>query len=169
MKQLFTPWRMEYILSAKQPHCIFCEMGATEDDRSLLILNRGQHAFLVLNKYPYNNGHFLVVPYRHVDTLEDLTPDEMAEIMLLVALGMRGLRLALRPDGFNLGANVGEAAGAGVKDHVHVHVVPRWHSDTNYMSVLADTRTIPQALSETYDQLKAALDALTAEGPAHGE
>lgn len=164
MEHLFAPWRMDYILSAKQPECIFCDMLEEGDDRGPLILHRGQRAFLVLNKYPYNNGHFMSVPYRHVDTLEDLAPEELTEIMLLVAHGMRALRHLLHPEGFNIGANVGEVAGAGVKDHVHVHVVPRWSSDTNYMSVLAGTRVIPQALAETYDQLRALVVALARGG-----
>lgn len=164
MKQLFTPWRMEYILSAKQPGCVFCNMLEAQDDRSLLILRRGQRAFLVLNKYPYNNGHLMAIPYRHVDTLEDLAPEELADVMALTILGMRALRQVLRPEGFNVGANVGAVAGAGVKSHVHIHVVPRWEGDTNFMSVFGDTRVIPQTLSETYDQLLAALDALSEDG-----
>lgn len=164
MEHLFTPWRLEYILSAKKSGCIFCEMLEAEDDRELLVLHRGQHAFLVLNRYPYNNGHFMAVPYRHVDTLEDLLPEEMTEIMALAALGMRGLRRMSRPEGFNLGINVGAVAGAGVKDHLHLHVVPRWGGDTNYMSVTAATRVIPQALADTYDQLKAELDGLARDG-----
>lgn len=164
MEQLFTPWRMEYILSAKQPGCVFCHMLEAQDDRSLLILRRGQRAFLVLNKYPYNNGHLMAIPYRHVDTLEDLAPEELAEVMSLTILGMRLLRQVLHPEGFNMGANVGAVAGAGVKSHVHVHVVPRWKGDTNFMSVFGDTRVIPQALSETYDLLLAALDALPGDG-----
>lgn len=160
MKHLFTPWRMEYILKAKQPGCVFCAMLEEKDDFASLIVHRGERSFLVLNKYPYNNGHFMVVPYRHVDTLEELEPEELAEMMSLTTLGMRALRRTLRPEGFNFGANVGEVAGAGVKDHVHMHVVPRWSGDTNYMSVLSETRVIPQSLAETYKQLKEALDAL---------
>ncbi|MCX7706647.1 MAG: HIT domain-containing protein [Anaerolineae bacterium] len=160
MKHLFTPWRMEYILKAKQPGCVFCAMLEEKDDAASLIVRRGERSFLVLNKYPYNNGHFMVVPYRHVDTLEELEPEELAEMMSLTTLGMRALRHTLRPEGFNFGANVGEVAGAGVKDHVHMHVVPRWSGDTNYMSVLSETRVIPQSLADTYKQLKEALDAL---------
>lgn len=163
MKHLFTPWRMEYILKAKQPGCVFCAMLEEKDDVTSLIIRRGQRSFLVLNKYPYNNGHFMVVPYRHVDTLEALEPEELAEMMSLTTLGMRALRRTLRPEGFNFGANVGEVAGAGVKHHVHMHVVPRWGGDTNYMSVLSETRVIPQSLEETYRQLKEALDALIGE------
>lgn len=157
MEHLFTPWRMEYILSAKQADCVFCAMLDAQDDRAMLILHRGQQAFLVLNKYPYNNGHLMAVPYRHVATLEDLTSAEIAEVMSLVTLGMAALRQTLAPDGFNIGANVGKVAGAGVKDHFHMHLVPRWNGDTNYVSVLAATRVIPQALDDTYDQLSASV------------
>lgn len=164
MEQLFTPWRMAYILQAKQAGCVFCTMLEEQNDRARLILWRGQRAFLVLNKYPYNNGHLMGVPYRHVATPEDLTPEEVAEVMSLVLWGMAALRQTLAPEGFNIGANVGEVAGAGVKHHFHMHVVPRWKGDTNYVSVLGGTRVIPQALEETYDQLHAALMALPRSG-----
>jgi ATP adenylyltransferase len=162
MKQIFTPWRMEYILSAKQDGCLFCDMIAMEDDPDSLIVRRGEHAFMVLNKYPYNNGHFMVVPYRHVEDLEALAPEEMADIMGSVTLGMRALRHCIRPEGFNVGVNIGKAAGAGVKNHVHVHVVPRWSGDANFMSVIADIKLIPQALRDTYDQLRAGLEVVLA-------
>lgn len=164
MEQLFTPWRMAYILNARQPDCIFCDMVELQDDRAWLVLQRGQTAFLVLNKYPYNNGHLMVVPYRHVDTLEALTTEELNELMALATRGMRALRRALRPHGFNLGANVGEVAGAGVKNHVHFHVVPRWSGDTNFMAVFSETRVIPQSLAETYDHVLAALAELSGGG-----
>jgi ATP adenylyltransferase len=156
MERLFTPWRMAYIRNAKQDGCIFCDM-LEMPDREALILHRGRHAFLVLNRYPYNNGHFMSVPYRHVDSLELLTPEELAEMMSLVAHGLSALRAAWQPEGFNIGVNIGGAAGAGVKDHVHMHVVPRWGGDTNFMSVVSGTRIIPQTLEETYDELSAAL------------
>jgi ATP adenylyltransferase len=151
---------MEYILSDKQEGCIFCELAAMDNDRENLIVCRGELAFIVLNKYPYNNGHFMVVPYRHVDTLEALTPAEAAELMQLVAQGMRAVRETMHPDGFNVGANIGEAAGAGVKDHVHLHVVPRWNGDNNFMAVIGDVKLIPQMLAETRDQLAAGIKAL---------
>lgn len=159
MEYLFTPWRMEYIRSAKKDGCIFCEM-LEQDDREGLILYRGRHAFLVLNRYPYNNGHFMSAPYRHVGTLEALSGEEMAEMMALVTRGLTALRQAWNPEGFNIGANIGKVAGAGVKDHVHMHVVPRWLGDTNFMPLFAGTRVIPQTLEETYDELKAALARL---------
>lgn len=161
MEHLFTPWRMEYILNAKVDGCIFCDMLAAQDDREKLILRRSSHAFLVLNLYPYNNGHFMAVPYRHVDTLEALTADEMLDVMSLVTLGLRALRSHFSPDGFNIGVNIGKVAGAGVKDHVHIHAVPRWNGDTNFMPLFSDTRVIPQALLETYDVLKKAIHEIT--------
>lgn len=159
MDTLFTPWRMAYIRSSKQDGCIFCDM-LEMDDRAALILLRGRHAFLVLNRYPYNNGHYMAVPYRHVDTLENLTAEETADMMALLSQGIVASRKAFKPEGFNIGANIGKVAGAGVKDHVHMHVVPRWAGDTNFMPLFGETRVIPQTLAETYDELKAALDSL---------
>ena len=155
MDYLFTPWRMAYIRSSKQEGCIFCDM-LEMDDRAALILRRGQRAFLVLNRYPYNNGHFMSVPYRHVDSLENLTPEETAEMMALLAQGLTALRKAWKPEGFNVGANIGQVAGAGVKDHVHMHVVPRWAGDTNFMTVAAGTRVIPEDLRLTWERMRAA-------------
>jgi ATP adenylyltransferase len=160
MQQMWTPWRMAYIRRERRPGCIFCEMLDTEDDRGQLILHRSELAFLVLNKYPYNNGHLMAVPYRHMDTVEALTPEETVDMMSLVSLAVRALRRTSNPEGFNIGINIGKIAGAGVVDHVHIHVVPRWGGDTNFMPVLADVRLIPQDLHETYDELKAALAAL---------
>jgi ATP adenylyltransferase len=160
MAEMWTPWRMAYIRREKQPGCIFCEMLETDDDSAQLILHRSELAFLVLNKYPYNNGHLMAVPYRHVDTLEALTAEETADMMAEVALGIRALRKSADPEGFNVGVNIGEIAGAGVIDHVHTHVVPRWGGDTNFMPVLADVRLIPQDLNETYAELKGAIEEL---------
>ena len=154
------PWRMAYIRREKRPGCIFCEMLEADDDGAQLVLHRGKLVFLVLNKYPYNNGHLMAVPYRHVDTLEELTAGEATDMMGLVALGIRALRRTASPEGFNIGVNIGKIAGAGVIDHVHTHVVPRWGGDTNFMPVLADVRLIPQDLAETYAELKAAVDEL---------
>ena len=160
MKQLFTPWRMEYIRREKRPGCVFCEMLEAADDPAQLILHRAERAFLVLNKYPYNNGHLMAVPYRHVDALEALTVEESADMMAEVTLGIRALRRTFAPEGFNIGVNIGSIAGAGVIDHVHAHVVPRWGGDTNFMPVLAGVRLIPQDLQETYAELQAAIEAL---------
>jgi ATP adenylyltransferase len=163
MQQMWTPWRMAYIRREKQPGCIFCEMLGAEDDRGQLILHRSEMSFLVLNKFPYNNGHLMAVPYRHVDTLEALTAAEAVDMMALVSLGIRALRRSTNPEGFNIGVNIGKIAGAGVIDHVHTHVVPRWGGDTNFMPVLADIRLIPQDLNETYRELKAAVEEILRE------
>ena len=158
MKQLWTPWRLEYILSDKKAGCIFCEFLEQEDDRANLILLRGQRCFLMLNKYPYNNGHLMAVPYRHVESLELLHPEEQSDLMAMTALAIRALRRAMAPNGFNVGYNIGKVAGAGVEDHVHCHIVPRWNGDTNFMPVLGEIRVIPQSLDSAYDQIKAALE-----------
>jgi ATP adenylyltransferase len=160
MQQMWTPWRMAYIRREKRPGCIFCEMLEGDDDVAQLVLHRSERAFLVLNKYPYNNGHLMAVPYRHVDTLEGLTAEEATDMMAEVALGVRALRRTSSPEGFNIGINIGKIAGAGVIDHVHTHVVPRWGGDTNFMPVLADVRLIPQDLNETYAELKAAVEEI---------
>ncbi len=160
MQQMWTPWRMAYIRREKRPGCIFCEMLDAADDDANFILHRGEQAFLVLNRYPYNNGHLMAVPYRHVDTLELLTPEEMADMMKLVTLGMQALRRSARPHGFNIRINIGKPAGVGVLDHIHTHVVPRWEGDANFMPVLADIRLIPQHLEETYTELRAAIAAI---------
>ena len=127
------------------------------DDPACLILHRGEHSFVVLNRYPYNNGHLMVVPYAHVDTLESLDGASLLEIMNLVNKSMAALRETMQPDGYNVGANLGKAAGAGVDDHVHVHVVPRWSGDTNFMTVLAGTRMVPELLDSTCNRLTEAL------------
>jgi ATP adenylyltransferase len=162
MKQMWTPWRMEYIRRAKKPGCVFCEMLQAADDRANLILHRGELAFLVLNKYPYNNGHMMAVPYRHVDTLELLDPEETSDMMALVTLGLQALRQTAHPEGFNIGVNIGQSAGAGVLDHIHTHIVPRWGGDANFMPVLAEVRLIPQSLDETYDELREAIVTILA-------
>jgi len=158
MDILWTPWRMEFILSEKSKECIFCTKVAANDDRAEHVLHRGRYAFIVLNLYPYNNGHLLVAPYRHVPSTEDLTPEELAELWALVNKGLSVLRRAMHPHGFNLGANIGKVAGAGIESHVHVHIVPRWEGDTNFMPLLAQTRVIPQWIDQTYDQLRQALE-----------
>jgi ATP adenylyltransferase len=160
MQQMWTPWRMAYIRRDKRPGCIFCEMLDAADDCANLILHRSELAFLVLNKYPYNNGHLMAVPYRHLDTLEALTPEEGIDMMAMVNLGIRALRRSANPHGFNVGVNIGKVAGAGVLDHIHTHVVPRWEGDANFMPVWADIRLIPQDLGETYDELRAAVEAV---------
>jgi ATP adenylyltransferase len=158
MKHLWSPWRLEYLTAPEQEGCIFCHAAGDDDDRKNLVLLRGERAFLILNRYPYNNGHFMVVPYVHVSSLEELNAPTLMEMMLLLNRGLAALRKAMCPDGFNVGANLGHVAGAGVEDHVHIHGVPRWAGDTNFMPVLGDMRVVPQTWLQTYDDLKAALE-----------
>lgn len=157
-ERLWSPWRMEYILSDREKgQCIFCEATREDRDEENLILYRGKHAFVILNLYPYNNGHLMVVPYEHVSSTEDLDPEVLTELMLLVNRSLELLRKVMSPQGFNIGINMGASAGAGIEDHVHIHVVPRWTGDTNFMPVLATTRVVPELLSKTYAMLQATL------------
>ncbi len=164
MKRLWTPWRMPYLKGNKQSQekgCIFCNKVRADkrSDRKNLLLLRGERAFIVLNLYPYSNGHLMVAPYEHTGELEALDGETLKEMMLLVARAIRAMRRMMKPQGFNVGANLGRVAGAGVDDHVHIHIVPRWGGDTNFMPVLAETRMIPELLPQTYAGLKAALGA----------
>ncbi len=153
MKRLWAPWRLEYILGEKPDCCIFCAMPAEDKDRENYILYRGRENFVIMNRYPYNNGHLMVIPYRHADVLEDLSDGILAEAMALTRECCRIIRESMHAQGFNVGLNVGEAAGAGIKEHLHFHIVPRWAGDTNFMSVVEDTRIMPQHLTESYEQL----------------
>lgn len=153
---------MEYILAPKTRNCVFCQKIEC-DDHAEHILLRGQTAYITLNRYPYNNGHLLVVPYAHVASLEDLPSETLLETMLLVNKGLAALRMAMQPQGFNVGVNLGKLAGAGIEAHVHVHIVPRWGADTNFMTTVADTRTIPEALDQTFERLRMAMDTLLAD------
>jgi len=146
---------MEYIENNnKEDGCIFCIAKAQEDSAENLIAQRGERAFVILNRYPYTTGHLMVVPLEHKATLEELDPRTRAEMMELTALCMTVLRNVYNPQGFNMGANIGEAAGAGVKEHVHIHIVPRWAGDTNFMSTLGETRVLPELLADTYQRVK---------------
>ena len=163
MKQLWAPWRIKYILMEKPQGCIFCEKPKENKDKENYILYRGKTAFIILNAFPYNSGHLMIAPYRHVPSLEHLNDEELLEISKLITLSLKFIRRAMNPDGFNIGVNIGRAAGAGIEEHVHVHVVPRWVGDTNFMPVLADTKVIPEALDATYDKLKRALEEVLTE------
>lgn len=154
MKQLWAPWRMEYILANKIDGCFFCIKMRENRDRENYILYRAESNFVIMNVYPYNTGHLLVVPYKHSGRMEDLTREEMGEHLAVVNLSMMALKKAFQAQGFNIGMNIGKVAGAGVEDHLHTHIVPRWEGDTNYMPVLADVKVMPEALSMTYDKLK---------------
>lgn len=156
MKQLWAPWRLEYIAGADENDgCIFCLAAATSDEEGLVV-HRGMSAFTLMNKYPYSSGHLLVAPYRHVAELGDLTDDEVLELHRLAASGMGALAATFGAQGYNLGWNLGRIAGAGITDHVHLHVVPRWAGDTNFMPVLADVKVLPEHLADTRVKLAAA-------------
>ncbi len=158
MKRLWAPWRMRYILSEKREGCFFCAIAKEDKDRDNYILYRGRTGFIVLNLYPYNNGHLMIVPYKHVASTEDLDQGTLTELMLLLNRSLRLLHRVMNPQGFNIGINLGKVAGAGVEGHVHIHVVPRWEGDTNFMPVLGETKVIPELLDETYEKLMAALE-----------
>lgn len=158
MKRIWAPWRMEYILQARQPGCFLCDMIPSDADRDHLVLKRGEQGVVVMNRYPYNNGHLMIAPYRHVDAPESLSKEESAELWSLTTLSLRVLKETIRPDGFNVGINLGKVAGAGLEEHLHVHLVPRWNGDTNFMPVLADTKVMPQGLWDLWDRLKPAFD-----------
>jgi len=157
MKHLWSPWRMKYIQAIKKEDgCIFCKIQKMPDNKENLIVFRGEASFVVMNRYPYTSGHILVIPYNHKPNLEVLDAETRAEMMEMVTRSMRVLRRKYHPQGFNMGANIGEAAGAGIAPHVHLHIVPRWSGDTNFMSSLGETRVLPEALEETYDRIKEA-------------
>ncbi len=150
---------MEYIENhGKEDGCIFCKVQSLPDSPENLIVHRGKYAFVILNRYPYTSGHVMVVPFRHAADLETLTPDERAETMELTARSTGVLRRVYQTTAFNIGVNLGDAAGAGVKEHVHVHIVPRWVGDTNFMSALADTRVLPETLADTWKRLRAGFE-----------
>lgn len=151
---------MEYLSGPQEEECFLCMMpaGNPEEDESRLVLVRGVSCFAILNKFPYNTGHLMVAPYSHVGDLEDLSPEVLSEIMELVRRSVRALKDAMQPQAFNLGVNMGQAAGAGVPGHFHFHVVPRWGGDTNFMPVLAGAKILPESLQETYKRLIPFLD-----------
>ncbi len=155
MEYIWSPWRMEYIENhGKEKECVFCRALALPDGPNNLIVFRGKHAFVILNRYPYTSGHVMVVPVRHEPDLESLGPVERAEVMELTSRATGVLRHLYQTVSFNVGMNIGEAAGAGVKEHVHVHVVPRWVGDTNFMSTLASTRVLPETLEDTWKRIE---------------
>ena len=156
MKHLWSPWRMKYIENhEKQEGCIFCNALACTDNEENLIIKRSELAFVILNLYPYTSGHIMVAPIAHQPSLEFLDPDSRAEMMELVSQSIVVLKKIYKPQAFNVGANIGEAAGAGEPGHVHLHIVPRWTGDTNFMATLGETRVLPEALEETYRRIKA--------------
>ena len=158
MDYLWTPWRYRYIASAKQgDRCVFCDAVAANEDRKTLILLRSKDNFIILNRFPYTSGHVMIVPYAHVADLASADPTALAEMMQLAQRMQVALEKTYRPEGFNVGMNLGRSAGAGIVGHLHLHVLPRWAGDANFMTVVGETRVEPEQLSTTYDRLLAAL------------
>ena len=161
MERLWTPWRMEYVRSAgKSDGCIFCDLPTAGDDASALILARGTSCYILMNKFPYNSGHLMVAPFRHCAAYDLLTPEELADLGALTGRSVEALRTLYEPEGFNIGINMGRAAGAGIEAHLHQHVVPRWAGDTNYMTVVGETRVLPEDLPETALRLRPIFERL---------
>ena len=152
-RPLWAPWRIEYIRSEKKGDCFLCRIYTEKNDRENLLLFRGETCAVIMNRYPYNSGHLMIAPYRHIADLAGLTAEENLEMAALTARAVAVLREVMAPQGFNIGYNLGEAAGAGLKDHLHQHIVPRWIGDTNFMPVLGGSHVVPEALEATYDLL----------------
>jgi ATP adenylyltransferase len=152
-RPIWAPWRIAYILGEKEETCLFCRVLEEDDDRGNLVLYRGRLAFVIMNLYPYNPGHLMVAPNRHVSELELLSNEEAHEVMDLTRMCVAALKKTMSPGALNAGVNLGEIAGSSIKEHLHMHVVPRWQGDNNFMPVLADIHVMPQALEETYDLL----------------
>ncbi len=155
MKELYATWRMAYIEAPKPKNqgCIFCDFPAEHSDKEHFIVHRGEKCFVIMNLYPYTAGHMMIIPYRHTNVFESLTDDEALEIHTLTAKAIKVLKHVMNPHGFNIGMNIGESAGAGVAGHLHVHIVPRWTGDNNFMPVLADTRVLSDAIENTYKRI----------------
>ena len=155
MDHLWSPWRMKYIQQGVQPGgCIFCNAAQPGSDDEYFVVARAKRSFVILNRYPYTSGHVMVVPYVHQPSIEDLDPETRQEMIELANQALGVLRSVYRPEAFNVGANIGSAAGAGIAEHVHIHVVPRWNGDTNFMSTIAETRVLPEDLAETYRRIR---------------
>lgn len=165
MRALWAPWRVEYVTKAAESRgCIFCERPARQRDEENLIVWRGEGCFVILNRFPYNNGHLMVAPYRHVARLDELADGEILELWRLVSVGISVIEEEMNAEGFNVGINQGKAAGAGVEGHLHVHVVPRWEGDTNFMPVLAETKVIPEHLAVTWRRLREGFEKILGGG-----
>ncbi len=158
MERIWAPWRMSYVSNnTVDKSCIFCPDATGRNDRQRLILARSDHCLIMLNRYPYTGGHLMVAPLRHTAELDDLSDAEMLDLMHVLRRGRALLRKVANPDGFNVGINLGRAAGAGVEEHLHIHIVPRWNGDSNFMTVVGDVRVIPDGLMAAYDRFSAAL------------
>jgi ATP adenylyltransferase len=160
MKIISAGWRMEYIENADSSECIFCKQVESGSDEDNFIVRRGNLAFIMMNLYPYTTGHMMVAPYRHTNSICDLTEEESCELMQLVSLSEKILRQALNPQGFNIGMNIGRCAGAGYPGHIHMHVVPRWEGDANFMPVVSEVKVLPETLADTYKKIVDAAERL---------
>jgi len=154
---LWTPWRMQYITGEKPAGCVLCQIPAERDDAANLLLHRGRSAYVVLNRYPYNTGHLMIVPYVHAARPGELPDGTLLELMHLLAASIGAIQAAMRPEGFNVGMNLGRVAGAAIADHLHLHLVPRWAGDANFMTVIGEVRVLPEELPTTYARLRPAL------------
>jgi ATP adenylyltransferase len=164
MDYLWTPWRYQYITgAAKSDDCIFCVAVRSADDRESLVVHRAARNFVIVNRFPYTSGHIMVVPYEHVSTLEEVADETAVELIRLTQRAERHMRAVYRPEGLNIGMNIGRSAGAGVAGHVHLHVLPRWNGDTNFMTTTAETRVLPEDLAVTWQKMKAAFEGAAAD------
>ena len=162
MENLWAPWRLDYITSQDKNTggCVFCESPKIKDDKENYIVYRGIHCYVILNRFPYNNGHLLVSPVKHVPSLEHLSDKEALDLLNMVRRSIGILKKTMNPEGFNVGLNLGQVAGAGMEEHMHFHIVPRWNGDTNYMTVFGEVRVIPEHIKETYRKLRLSFDKL---------
>jgi ATP adenylyltransferase len=164
MDKLWSPWRSKYIESFKpggeKEGCLFCRIAKENRDKENFVIHRGKSAYIVMNLYPYNSGHLMIVPYTHVPALKDLDDETKLECMKLIDLGIEALEKSIYPQGYNIGVNIGKCSGAGIDEHVHFHIVPRWSGDTNFMPVLNDVKLVSQAMEDTYGKLQAALEKI---------
>jgi ATP adenylyltransferase len=169
MDRLWAPWRMKYILGSKKPSgCILCDEMRKRDDRTNYILYRGKHSFVIMNLYPYNNGHLMIVPYAHESEIDRLPVEELADLMKTTQASANILKQAMRPEGLNIGINIGKPAGAGIPEHLHIQIVPRWTGDSSYITVFNDTRVMPELLDGTYDRLRPYFERLRRQEPEAG-
>ncbi len=153
MNRIYAPWRYKYVSNPDSGDCIFCKAAKSKNDRKSFVLFRGETSFVMMNIYPYNNGHIMIAPYKHTGNIQELGENEMLEISILLQKWHKVLKKAMKPDGFNIGMNLGRIAGAGFEEHLHYHLVPRWSGDTNFMAVIGDTKVIPMSIEEGYNLL----------------
>ncbi|MBW2182891.1 MAG: HIT domain-containing protein [Deltaproteobacteria bacterium] len=153
MKQIWAPWRMDYILGNKSQKCIFCHPARTKHNKKKLLLSQGEFSLVMLNRYPYTNCHLLIAPRKHTNALDRLSAEESLNLFTTLSKSVNALNKSIKPEGFNIGMNLGRIAGAGVKDHLHFHIVPRWNGDTNFMPILAESMVVPEHLEKAYDKL----------------